>query len=76
MRMSKPQRDALAFRIWAWCRTFGWEHTAREIAAGLNEQDDGDVSGIHVGALCRHRGWSRRIRHERRDAGQLWPRYA
>jgi hypothetical protein len=51
-----PRTEALAFRIWAWCRAHGWEHTAAEVADALDE------TPRRVARAARSKGWSGRLR--------------
>ena len=52
----KVKRDALAYRIWAYCEPLGWDCTVRNVA---------DALGVHWNAVRRIsaiNGWGNRFR--------------
>lgn len=54
-KIRDPRVEALAFRIWAWCREREWRTTVGEIADafGLNPNS--------VRGIAAHRGWTGRL---------------
>lgn len=52
----KPATEALAFRVWAFCRECEWNTTAGEIAEALGESDS------RIGVVLRVKGWAQRLR--------------
>jgi hypothetical protein len=54
-KIRDPRVEALAFRIWVWCRDREWRTTVGEIAEAL------DMNQNSVRAICAHRGWSSRL---------------
>jgi len=59
--MKDPKKEALAFRIWAFCEPRGWDVTSAEIG------EEFGMTAHHVGAFLRGRGWSNRIRRTHQD---------
>ena len=55
--MSSPRVEALAYRIWAYAEPMGWNVTSRDIA------DEVGVSASMIGAICRRKGWTNRLRN-------------
>lgn len=54
-KIRDPRIEALAFRIWVWCRDREWRTTAGEIAEVF------DVSTNTVRRLAEGRGWTGRL---------------
>lgn len=50
-----PHFEALAFRLWASCETYGWERPLKEIA------DELQVDWRLLASVVRHKGWTGRI---------------
>ena len=57
-----PRIEAIAFRIWQYCKPREWNTTVVEIADAL------DLPMTTVRNLCTKRGWSNRLRVMSSDA--------
>jgi hypothetical protein len=65
-----PRTEALAFRIWSIAKPKDWDCTLRELADATGE------SLMRVSAICRDKGWHRRLRSTSphyMDIGRLVP---
>ena len=56
-----PRQQALAYRIWALAEPVGWDLTPTALAEEL------DVSVQQVRWILRKKGWSTRVRAEKKD---------
>jgi hypothetical protein len=52
----RPESEALAYRIWAYCEPRGWDVTRSEIAEALGE------SWHRINRVTVVKGWNRRLR--------------